>query len=98
MSFELQKIISGVPRTNFVEDMYMYFQLVKNLNGTHYGNPWTSMESIHYGFTNNTELNDIIQYDNAPIQDYACNISNGKRNLSYSVNANYFDQRDMILS
>lgn len=29
MSFELQKIISGVPRTNFVEDMYMYFQLVK---------------------------------------------------------------------
>ena len=96
--YGIQKITSGVPRTNFEEDMYVYFQLVKNLNGTHYGNSWTSLESNRYGFTNNTDLKDIIQNDNAPIQNHALNISGGKQDLSYSVNANYFDQRGMILN
>ncbi len=96
--YGIQNITSGVPRTNFEEDMFVYFLLQKNLNGTHFGNTWTSLESNRYGFTNNTDLNNVIQNDKAPIQNYSLNVSGGKQDLSYSINANYFGQKGMIIN
>ncbi|WP_025761185.1 SusC/RagA family TonB-linked outer membrane protein [Dyadobacter tibetensis] len=96
--YGIQSITSGVPRTNFEENIYVEFLLKKNLNGTHYGNTWTSLESNRYGFTNNSDLNDVIQNDNAPIQNYSLNVSGGKQDLSYSINANYFGQKGMIIN
>ncbi|PWJ57993.1 TonB-linked SusC/RagA family outer membrane protein [Dyadobacter jejuensis] len=96
--YGVQSITSGVPLTNFEEQMYVEFLLKKNLNGTDYGNTWTSLESNRYGFTNNTDLSDVLQNDNASIQNYSLNVSGGKNDLSYSINANYFGQEGMIIN
>ncbi|GHB63745.1 SusC/RagA family TonB-linked outer membrane protein [Persicitalea jodogahamensis] len=96
--YGIQKITSGVPRSDFEGQMYSNFLYTNNINGTHLGNTWTPLETNRWGFTNNTDINDVIQQDNAPIQNYALNISGGKQDLSYSINANYFGQKGAIIN
>lgn len=48
--------------------------------------------------TNNTKLSDIILNDLAPIQNHSVNVSGGKDGLTYSFNANLFDQQGVMIS
>lgn len=96
--YGIQKITSGVPRQDFEENLYTEFKLAATNNGTHYQNAYHVLEQNRYGFTNNTDYNSTIVNDNAPIQNYSLNISGGKSDLSYNINANYFNQQGSIIN
>ena len=49
-------------------------------------------------FTNNTDLAEIILNDLAPIQNHSVNVSGGVQGLTYSFNANYYDQQGIMVN
>ncbi|PWJ57178.1 TonB-linked SusC/RagA family outer membrane protein [Dyadobacter jejuensis] len=96
--YGIQNITSGVPRTNFEDYMYSYFLWQKNQNGTNLGNTWSPLENTTDGFLHNTDLTNVIEKNNAAIQNYSLNVRGGTKDLTYSVNANYFGQDGMIIN
>ncbi|WP_139956907.1 SusC/RagA family TonB-linked outer membrane protein [Flavicella sediminum] len=47
-------------------------------------------------FTNNTDIGDVLLVNNAAIQNHSVNVSGGKDGLTYSFNANFFDQEGVF--
>lgn len=96
--YGIQNITSSAPVMDFEEYLFANFIWTNNLNGTHYDNTWTPLESNRYQFTNRTDLEKVLVVDNAPIQNHSLNISGGKEGLTYNVVANYFDQEGSIIN
>lgn len=46
--------------------------------------------------TNNTNIQDVLLVNNAPIQNHSINVSGGKEGLTYNFNANYFGQKGVF--
>ncbi|WP_282037621.1 SusC/RagA family TonB-linked outer membrane protein [Saccharicrinis aurantiacus] len=95
----IQKITSGIELMGF-ED-YWYGQYIRNLQGnsnTTLDHMWTQLRNDPNQFTHNTQLIDVIQNDNALIQNHSVNISGGQENLRFSVVASYFDQEGILIN
>ncbi|WP_297086563.1 TonB-dependent receptor [uncultured Draconibacterium sp.] len=96
--YGIQDITSGTPILNFEETFFARFIWANNINGTHYDNTWSALESNRYQFTNSTDLEEVLVVDNAAIQNHSINISGGKAGLTYNVVANYFSQDGSIIN
>ncbi|MDO7135824.1 SusC/RagA family TonB-linked outer membrane protein [Algibacter lectus] len=94
----VQDITSSVPLMNFEESLYENFLRVGHLNGTFPNNSFTTLEQNPNDFTNDTYLMDILQVDNARIQNHTMNVSGGKGGLMYNVSMNYFDQVGSLIN
>ncbi|MGY6649762.1 SusC/RagA family TonB-linked outer membrane protein [Wenyingzhuangia sp. IMCC45574] len=49
-------------------------------------------------FTNNTDLSDVLLNDLASIENHSINVSGGKKDLTYSLNVNYFGQEGIFFN
>ncbi|MFY0598096.1 MAG: TonB-dependent receptor [Cyclobacteriaceae bacterium] len=96
--YGIQKITSGVPLMNFEDDLYASFLSKGSVNGSNFGNSWTPFESNRYSFTNNTDLNKVLENDNAAIQQHGLTISGGKENIRYNLVGSYFSQDGSIIN
>ena len=96
--YGIQKITSGIELMNFEEQMYEYFTWARNNNSSHADDTWTQLETNKNNFTNNSDLLNVIQQDNASIQNHSVQISGGTDNLTYSVVGNYFSQDGSIIN
>ncbi|PWJ55001.1 TonB-linked SusC/RagA family outer membrane protein [Dyadobacter jejuensis] len=96
--YGVQNITSGVPRMNFEQYMYAFFLNSRTMNGTNMGSAYTPLETNPYQFYNDTDVSTVVEQNLAPIQNYSLNVRGGTKDLSYSVNANYFGQKGMIIN
>ncbi|MEH0152647.1 TonB-dependent receptor [Limibacter armeniacum] len=96
--YGIQKITSGVELLNFEEYMYTYFLQKSHNNGTPFDGTWTPLENNPYAFTLNTSLKDVVQRDNAPIQNHSVSIAGGKDGLKYNITGNYFQQDGSVIN
>jgi len=95
--YGIQKITSGTKLMNREDRLYADFASLRGINGTVYGNTFTTVENAPFSLTNDSSLLDIIENDNAPIQNHNINISGGKAGLSYNINASAFMQEGVII-
>ncbi len=95
--YGVQKITSGTKLLNREDRLYADFASLRGLNGTVYGNTFTTVENAPFSLTNDSNLLELIENDNAPIQNHNINISGGKAGLSYNINASAFMQEGVII-
>jgi len=96
--YGVQRITSGVPLLNFEEDLYVRFLSSYHNNGTNFGNTWTPLENTPTGLSNRTDLTNVLQNNDAPIQNHSLSISGGKEGLNYNVVASYFSQEGLLIN
>ncbi|WP_282039580.1 SusC/RagA family TonB-linked outer membrane protein [Saccharicrinis aurantiacus] len=97
--YGVQKITSGINLLNFEEYFQTHFYNKRHLNETaHSDNIWTSLENGVDNFTNNTNIVDVIENDNARIQNYSLNISGGTKDLTYNVVGSFFEQEGTLIN
>lgn len=95
----VQNITSGEPLLNFEQQLYQDFMVIYNLDPTQtWQNSWTVFESNPANFTNNSDIRDVIQNDNAIIQNHSLSLSGGKQGLTYNFVGNYFGQDGTIIN
>ncbi len=94
----IQKITSGIPLMNFEEYFYNYYTNSIANNGTHMDNTWTPLETNANDMTNNTNIMNVVQNDNAFVQNHSVNISGGKEDLTFSLVGSYFEQEGMLIN
>ncbi|WP_010135249.1 SusC/RagA family TonB-linked outer membrane protein [Ochrovirga pacifica] len=94
--YGIQKITSSTPVLNREQKLFQLHLRGESLNGTRFGNTWTTVERSPHFITNDTNLFDLIENDNAAIQNHNLSISGGKNGLSYNVNASYFSQEGVL--
>ncbi len=92
-----QNITSGIPTLDREDRLYRLFLTSNAQNGTVYGNTWTVIERSPHQLTNSTSLVNVIENDNAVIQNHSLNVSGGRDGLSYSVNGNFYSQEGSII-
>ena len=92
-----QKITSGISLMNFEESFYQRFAQLNHANGTNF-NAWTPLVPNRYGFTNRADLTDVLQNDNAMIQNHSLSVSGGKDGLTYNIVGNYFNQEGVLIN
>lgn len=96
--YGMQSITSGLPLME-IEDYLYSFHLTRNaLNGTFFGNTWSSITQGTHRLTNNTNQSKIVENNNAPIQNHNLSISGGKEGLTYNINASMFKQDGMLIN
>lgn len=95
--YGVQKITSGTALLDREDRLYSEFIRQQMLQGTTFGNTWTRIEGNEHRLTNNTNFVDVIENDNAPIQNHNLSISGGRKGLTYNVNLNYFDQEGILI-
>lgn len=96
--YGLQQITSGVPLMEIEDFLYTVHLRGNSLNGTFFGNTWTPITQGTHQLTNNSDLNDLILNDSAPIQNHNLSISGGKEGLAYNINASFFNQDGMLIN
>ena len=97
--YGIQHITSSIDKVDAAE--YMYLKLVAGRLGTSNFTDdriWTNLETYPNNFTRDSDLNKVVQNDNAPIQNYALNLSGGQKNLTYNINGSYFNQEGVIIN
>ncbi|GAF03643.1 SusC/RagA family TonB-linked outer membrane protein [Saccharicrinis fermentans] len=97
--YGIQKITSGIDLMSF-EDYWYQFMVFQNqlTPGSYSDLIWTSLENGRQNFTNNTSIVDVIEQDNAKIQNYSVNISGGKKDLTYNVVGSFFEQDGTLIN
>lgn len=99
--YGVQKITSTIDLMNTAE--LTYVNILKNRrsetgqNDTD-DNAWTSLQQYSNNFFNDSNLYDVIINNYAPIQNYSVSLSGGRKELTYSLVANYFDQEGVIIN
>ncbi len=96
--YGVQSITSGTPLLQREDDLYLTFLTAFANSGSTFGNTWTSVERSPHQLTNNSSLVDVIQNDNAPIQNHNINVSGGRQGLSYNISANFFSQEGSVIN
>ena len=96
--YGIQKINSSVPLMSKEEIVY-HEQLFKSLSTNKVqGNVDSRIHTNASWLTNNTDISQVILNDLAPIQNHSINVSGGKEGLTYSFNANYFQQEGVLIN
>lgn len=97
--YGIQHITSEVNKVDAAE--YMYLAMLKGRQGVTNNTDdriWTSLETYPYNASHDSNLNDVVQNNDAAIQNYSVNLSGGQKNLTYSIVGNYFDQEGVIIN
>jgi len=96
----IQKITSGIELLGFEDYWYGKYltNYQANSTGTNWDTMWTQLDNDKSQFTNNTHLLDVIQSDNAVVQNHSINISGGKENIRFSIVGSYFNQDGIIIN
>ncbi len=97
-SYGVQNITSGTPLMNTVDQTYFDLVSNRNVNGTYDPDILLSLSKQPKGFTNDTDLGEVVFIDYAPVQDYNANISGGTKDLSYNVVAGYYKKDGVIIN
>ncbi|WP_344785692.1 TonB-dependent receptor [Postechiella marina] len=95
--YGIQSITSGTPLMESEDRWYSQFLLSYAQQGRVFGNTWTTIERAAHQLANNNSLEDVVQNDNAPIQNHSLNVSGGKDGLAYNITANFFNQEGAII-
>lgn len=91
--YGIQNITSATPLLNVTEQLYQ--NSVRNtINGSG-GHPLFGNRNA---YNNESSYVDAIQNDNAPIQNYALNISGGSQNFRLNFNTNYYAQEGVLIA
>ncbi|WP_101260425.1 SusC/RagA family TonB-linked outer membrane protein [Labilibaculum filiforme] len=97
--YGIQKITSGIELLDFEDYFYSFFMNKNHLDAaSNSDNVWTSLENSTDNFTNNTNIMDVIENDNASIQNHNVSISGGKKDLTYNVVGSYFEQEGTLIN
>lgn len=97
--YGVQKITSGIELMDFEEYFYAFFVHQNHLNpDATSDNIWTSLENAKDNFTNNVNIVDVIENDNASIQNHSVTLSGGMKDLTYNIVGAYFDQEGTLLN
>ncbi|WP_068473090.1 SusC/RagA family TonB-linked outer membrane protein [Saccharicrinis aurantiacus] len=97
--YGIQKITSGIDLLNFEDYWYAQFIFQGHLDANATSdNTWTAMENTPSNFTNNTSIMDVIEQDNAKIQNYSVNISGGTKDLTYNIVGSLFSQDGTLIN
>ncbi|MDO6736342.1 TonB-dependent receptor [Wenyingzhuangia sp. 2_MG-2023] len=97
--YGIQKIVShGVPTMTSEEITYLDV-LRGALNSNKAPGQITAPINQNASWlTNQTNLEGLIMNNSAPIQNHSVNVSGGKKELTYSFNANYFGQEGSLIN
>ncbi|TYA92146.1 SusC/RagA family TonB-linked outer membrane protein [Seonamhaeicola marinus] len=95
--YGIQNITSGTPIMEAEDRWYTQFLLSWAQQQRVYGNTWTVIERAGHQLANNNSLEDVVQNDNAPIQNHSLRVSGGKDGLTYNITANFFSQEGPII-
>ncbi|WP_111706404.1 SusC/RagA family TonB-linked outer membrane protein [Lutibacter citreus] len=94
--------VQSITSSTFIMDandrLYSHFLQSWAVNGNVYGNTWHSAEQNPSQLTNNTSIIDLIQNDDAPIENYSLMLSGGKAGLTYNIVGNFFNQDGMVIN
>ncbi|PWJ34984.1 SusC/RagA family TonB-linked outer membrane protein [Sediminitomix flava] len=96
--YGFQKITSDLPLMGIEDYLYSFFLSKSHLNGTPIDDSWTQLENNRYDFTNNTNLEGVLQNDYAPVQNHSLSVSGGKDDLTYSIVGTYFQQEGTLIN
>ncbi|OBY63477.1 SusC/RagA family TonB-linked outer membrane protein [Polaribacter reichenbachii] len=96
--YGMQQITSGVPLMETEDYLYALHLSKAALNGTYFGETWTSIVNGPHQLTNNSNLVNVVENDFAPIQNHNLSISGGKEGLTYNINASFFNQEGMLIN
>ncbi|MFR9651350.1 MAG: TonB-dependent receptor [Rikenellaceae bacterium] len=97
--YGVQKITSTIDLLDAADRTYVDLLYDKRTNGTEsYDRTWLSLKSYQQSFFNDTRLMDIVENDNAAIQNYSINLSGGSNDLTYSIVGGYFNQEGVIMN
>ena len=96
--YGIQHIYSKIPKATFEEDLSIIFTKLQILNNTWINNSYTTFENNKAQFTNNTNLVNSINADNAPIQNHSISVSGGGQGATYSVVGTFFNQEGTVIN
>ncbi|WP_282035852.1 SusC/RagA family TonB-linked outer membrane protein [Saccharicrinis aurantiacus] len=97
--YGIQKITSGIELLEFEDYWAQHFTYLGQLNpNDNSDNSWTAMENTPDNFTNNTNIMNVIEQDNAKIQNYSVNVSGGTKDLTYNVVGSFFQQDGTLIN
>lgn len=97
-SYGVQSITSGTPLMNTVDQTYFDMVTFRNVNNMTDDKIQLGLSKQPKGFTNDTDLGEVVFIDFAPVQDYNANISGGTKDLSYNVVAGYHKKDGVIIN
>ncbi|WP_282135512.1 SusC/RagA family TonB-linked outer membrane protein [Seonamhaeicola maritimus] len=95
--YGIQTITSGTPLMESEDRWYSQFLLSQSSQGRVYGNTWTLIDRAGHQLANNSSLKDVVQNDDAPIQNHSLRVSGGKDGLTYNITANFYKQEGAII-
>ena len=96
--YGVQDITSSVPLMESYQHTFSEMLRFSLRSERELGDTTGDIHRNRSNFTNNTQLDDIILKDLAPIQNHSLNVSGGVESLRYSFNANYFEQEGVMIN
>lgn len=97
--YGVQKVTSSVDLLD-AEGYTLLNQLVARMSDSYNGDnkTYSTLQTYPVNFFNNSSLYDVIINDWAPVQNYALNVSGGRKDLTFNFSANYFSQEGVIIN
>lgn len=91
-NYAIQRREAAVPLMNSVEQTYFDVVRQRNTDGAFDDEVRLQILQSPLQFQNETNLNDILFNDDAPIQTHNLNVSGGTEDITYNVALGYFNQ------
>ncbi|MEN8702688.1 MAG: SusC/RagA family TonB-linked outer membrane protein, partial [Polaribacter sp.] len=98
VSYGIQNRRSAVPLMNSIEQTYFDVIQSLNVNGTLPQDVNLQILQQPLLFQNETNLNDLVFNDSAPISNHNLTISGGKEDITYNVNLGLFNQEGLQIN
>lgn len=97
--YGIQRITSGTPLLDTQQWIYATNISAQNdPSPTWWDNTWTRIRNGVGRATNNSNLVDLVEQDQQPIQNHSLNIAGGKEGLTYNLTASFFNQEGSIIN
>lgn len=94
----VQERRSAVPLMNSIEQSY--FDVIQSINVNNILPEDVNLQLLQqpFNFLNETDLNDLVFKDEAPVKNLNFTISGGKEDINYNVNLGYFNQEGLQIN
>ncbi|MEM9983570.1 MAG: SusC/RagA family TonB-linked outer membrane protein [Bacteroidota bacterium] len=92
--YGIQSIRSGIPLANTIEQLYITDLRQRDQTSGVFNPLQFNLDGLDF----DTDWYDILQVDNAPIQNYTLNVNGGSKYLNYSVIGTFFNQGGSLLN
>lgn len=88
----------SLPLMNSLEQTYFDLVTNRNVTGGYDEDAKLQLLNSPYYFQNETDMNDILFVQDAPVQNYNVNISGGTNDITYSVSTGFYSQDGLQLN